>query len=281
MKNILLPTDFSQNSWNAMRYALEFFKNETCKFHLLNTYTPALYGVTSVVNAPGMETTSDTAAELSQEGLEATLDRLRDTYRNPDHTFTTLSAFNTLPGEVLEICESKRIDMVVMGTRGASGAKAFFLGSNTVHVIRKAIVPVLGVPDGYRFKPIHNILFPTGYESKYTPADFVCLSGILRKHKAALHIVHALEGGSLTQTQIAHKEHLKQLLKEVPTVIFKHKPDAAMPNLVYTYSNQNDIGLVAISNRKHAFLERLLLQPHVDAVGHHCKIPFLVIPHNV
>ncbi|WP_373282945.1 universal stress protein [Aquaticitalea lipolytica] len=35
MKNILLPTDFSDNSWNAIKYALQLFKDEKCTFHLL------------------------------------------------------------------------------------------------------------------------------------------------------------------------------------------------------------------------------------------------------
>ena len=45
MKNILLPTDFSDNSWNAIQYAVELFKDEKCNFFLLNTYTPIIYNV--------------------------------------------------------------------------------------------------------------------------------------------------------------------------------------------------------------------------------------------
>ena len=49
MKNILLPTDFSENSWNAIKYALQLFKTETCKFYLLNAYTPIIYDVEYVL----------------------------------------------------------------------------------------------------------------------------------------------------------------------------------------------------------------------------------------
>ena len=38
MKNILLPTDFSQNSLNAINYAMELFKDTPCKFYLLNAF---------------------------------------------------------------------------------------------------------------------------------------------------------------------------------------------------------------------------------------------------
>ena len=42
MKNILIPTDFSENSWNAIKYALQFFKKKKCNFYLLH--------VTSITN---------------------------------------------------------------------------------------------------------------------------------------------------------------------------------------------------------------------------------------
>lgn len=42
MKRILLPTDFSENSWNAIQYAMELYKEDVCTFYLLNAYTPML-----------------------------------------------------------------------------------------------------------------------------------------------------------------------------------------------------------------------------------------------
>ena len=42
MKNILIPTDFSENAWNAIEYALALFEKEECNINLLNTYTPAI-----------------------------------------------------------------------------------------------------------------------------------------------------------------------------------------------------------------------------------------------
>ena len=53
MKTILLPTDYSENAWNAIAYALNLFKNETCTFYLLNTYTPAIYQTEYLLHSPG------------------------------------------------------------------------------------------------------------------------------------------------------------------------------------------------------------------------------------
>ena len=43
MKRIVLPTDFSDNSWNAIKYALQLFKGQECMFFLVNTYTPLIF----------------------------------------------------------------------------------------------------------------------------------------------------------------------------------------------------------------------------------------------
>lgn len=277
MKKILLPTDFSKNAWNAIEYALHFFKEEKCTFYLLNTYTPSFYRVDYLVGGPVQSAIPDVGVDISLKGLEFALERIKKEYKNPNHTFETLSAFNTLTDEVHELCDEGKVDMVVMGTQGASGAKEFFLGSNTVHVIRKATVPVLAVPQDYDFKPIEKVLLPTGYWSKYKPEEFKPLIDLVKKIGATLHVVHAAEGHDLNKSQLANKEHLHKLLKGVQTV-FQDVTEDYMPNIVHSYVKKNRIGLIAMMNRKHSFLDKLILKQNVDAVGYHSEVPFLVLP---
>ncbi|MEZ4811617.1 MAG: universal stress protein [Allomuricauda sp.] len=276
MKKIILPTDFSKNAWNAIDYALHFFKDEKCVFYLLNTYTPAFYRVDYLVGGPVQSAIPDVGVDISLKGLEYALERINKEYKNPNHQFETLSAFNILSDEVQELCESQKIDMVVMGTQGASGAKEFFLGSNTVHVIRKAPAPVLAVPKEYRFKPIEKVLLPTGYWSKYRSEEVEPLIMLIKRMGATLHVVHAAEGHTLTKVQLENKGHLLRLLKGIPTV-FHDVAEDYMPNIVHSYVKKNSIGLIAMMNRKHSFLDRLVLKQNVDSVGYHSEVPFLVL----
>ncbi|MFD2098959.1 universal stress protein [Flagellimonas iocasae] len=277
MKKILLPTDFSKNAWNAIDYALHFFSNEKCTFYLLNAYTPSFYRVDYMFGGPAQSAIPDNGINLSIEGLEYALKRIKKEYKNPNHQFKMISAFNTLTDEVHEVCKDKNIDMVVMGTQGASGAKEFFLGSNTVHVLRKAPIPVLAVPTEYRFKEVNKILLPTDYWSKYKPNEIGPLIDLVKQFNATLHVVHVGEDHDLTPPQLKNKEHLVHLLADVPTE-FQDITDAYMPNEVHTYMEKNAIGLIAMMNRKHSFLERLILKQNVDAVGYHSAVPFLVLP---
>ncbi|WP_396590174.1 universal stress protein [Allomuricauda sp. R78024] len=276
MKKILLPTDFSKNAWNAIDYALQFFENEACLFYVLNTYTPSFYRVDYMVGGPVHSAIPDVGVDLSLGGLEHTLLRIEKKYKNPKHQFETLSAFNTPTDEIKEVCETKDIDMVVMGTQGASGAKELFLGSNTVHVIRKSKRPVLAVPVEYDFRKITQVLLPTDYASKYNLNELEPLLEIVSKNKALLHVVHAVEEDDLTPIQLENQEHLKVLLKGL-SVVFQDITDAYMPNVVHSYVEKNDMDLIVMMNKKHSFLERLLLKQNVDSIGYSSTVPFLVL----
>ena len=87
MKKILLPTDFSENAWNATRYAIELFKNEECIFHLLNTYTPAIASSRFMAATIDGGTLENGAHLNSKRGLQNTVERIDKEYNNPKHTF--------------------------------------------------------------------------------------------------------------------------------------------------------------------------------------------------
>ena len=81
MKNILLPTDFSKNSWNAISYALQLFKNETCKFYLLNAYTPVIYHVEYVLVNPAQHGLGDAVRETVLKKLDDFKERMTKEYK--------------------------------------------------------------------------------------------------------------------------------------------------------------------------------------------------------
>ena len=86
MKRILLPTDFSDNAFEAIRYALLVFKDIECTFFLLHTYTPPVYQTEYLLGSPGLIGLGDVMQETSMTQLEQLKDRLVNQYENPNHT---------------------------------------------------------------------------------------------------------------------------------------------------------------------------------------------------
>jgi nucleotide-binding universal stress UspA family protein len=277
MKKILLPTDFSNNAWNAIVYAVHYFKNEKCLFYILHTYTPTFYRVDYMMGGPVNSAIPDKGVETAQAGLEKTLRDLRKHYPNENHRFKTVSSFNILTDEINEVVGREGMDIIAMGTQGATGAKEIFLGTNTVHVIKKSGIPVLAIPNGYDFNEINAIVFPTDYSTPYDPKSLSFLAEMSKSQKAKLIVLNVKEDFVLSEKQNTHKKALGVFL-EAMDHSFEQVKGESMPNAIHEYVEKHRIGLLAIMNRRHTFLHRLINKSTVDSIGYHSRIPFLVIP---
>lgn len=277
MKTILIPTDFSENAWHAISYAMNFFKDEYCTFYLLHTYSPAFYRMDYVVGGPAFSAIPDVGVDISLMGLEKTVEDIKKTWANTRHRFEVVSSFNTLTDEVNELVSGKGIDLVVMGTQGASGAKEVFLGSNTVFVIRKARTPVMAIPEKVKYHPVRNILFPSDYLSAYRPEDLEPVLQIARMHQARFTLLHVNEVNGLTEVQKDNKSHLERHLEELDYETVE-LDGQLMPDAVLRYIEEHPVDLLVMMNRRHSFFERLLIRQNVDQIGFHVQIPFVVVP---
>ncbi|SKB59050.1 universal stress protein [Maribacter arcticus] len=276
MKRILLPTDFSKNAWNAISYAMEFFKEEKCTFYLLHTYTPVYHRMDYVLGVPAFTTIPDSGVDTHLAALDKTFSEVKKKFKNPLHHFKKLSAFNQLSDEINEVAEREGIDMVVMGTQGATGAKKIFMGTNTVYVIRKSKVPVLVIPENYKFNGVQKILFPSNYLTLYKPKELRPIIEIAKAQKAQITVLYVLEESELDIRQEENKEFLRECLEEVAPMFMETRTEY-MPDAIHNYVRDNSIDLLAMMNPKHSFMERLLLQQNVDEIGFQVEIPFLVI----
>ncbi|MEM7382664.1 MAG: universal stress protein [Bacteroidota bacterium] len=279
MLRVLLPTDFSDNSLDAIRYGLQLLKDQTCTFYLLHTYTPAIYRTEYVLRSPGQVGMGDIYQSDSMTQLEGVQELLTEDFSNPVHTFVCLTAFNTLLDEVKEITEKEQIDLIIMGTQGASGAKEIFLGTHTVHVIKRAQVPVLAIPPDCSFVPPRKILFPTDYEISYGAEQLEPLLNIAKLHKSMLDVVNISYGYDLSESQKANQERLGAMLQVVPHR-FHDVPNKTVIEGINKFQEKNNNELLVMIRNKHTFVERLFIEPVIKKIGFHVTIPFLVLPYR-
>ena len=61
---------------------------------------------------------------------------------------------------IARVAEQEDADLIVMGTKGATGLKEFFVGSNTEKLVRSSGVPVIAVKKYVKPASIANIVFP-------------------------------------------------------------------------------------------------------------------------
>ena len=276
MKKILLPTDFSKNSWNTIAYALQLFKNEACTFYLLNTYTPVIYHVEYVLVDPAQFGLGDVIRENSQKQLKDFEVRISKEFKNPKHKVESLAAFNTLVSEIKEIVEQKAIDYVVMGTKGATGATEVLFGSNTVHVFKNVKCPILAIPEGFKFETPYEILFPTDYELDYQDYHLKPM-GIISLYNTRVNILNVSYGYELSEIQNSNKEILEKYFKKTAH-LFHSVSNQELPEAISNFQLKNKINLLVMINNKHSFFENLFFKSTINQIGFHLNIPFLVIP---
>lgn len=280
MKNIILPTDFSDNSWNAISYALQLFKNDNCKFYLLNTYTPIIHHFEQTLAQNSKYGVADVMRENSINRLSGLKSRIQKEFSNDNHTFETISAFDLLITQIKEIVEKKDIDYVIMGTKGATGAKEVLFGSNTVQVFKNVKCPVLAIPSDFPYDPPHEILFPTDYEIQYENEHLTPIIEIAKKHISRVNILHVFVEKELSKTQQKNKALLESKMKKV-SYLFHDVMHQNINTAINAFQIKTKINLLVMINNKHSFFENLFFKSTLNQIGFHLTVPFLVIQSQV
>ena len=160
MISILLPTDFSGNSMNAIKYALEFFKYQKVKFYFMHAYQNAVYDHDDLVSRTVFDDILDHVRNESRQNLEDLLAKVKQIAPNPNFKFHTISSYSTLVEEANLISEAKNIDLIVMGTKGKSDQRHILFGSNTFQVLKYVKCPVLAIPADYTNTQPKHIFIP-------------------------------------------------------------------------------------------------------------------------
>ena len=280
MKNILIPTDFSENAWNAARYAIELFKNERCVFHVLNTYTPAIANSRFMAAAMEGGMLENGAQLSSKKGLQNFITRVGDKFNNPKHSFKTISSFSFLADEIKETIEEYYIDLVVMGTKGASGIEEVFMGSNTVRIIKSVKnCPVLVVPQNFKFVTPTEIAFATDFNRFYTKSELKPLVEIAKAFHATIRIVNVqYKIKALTELQKFNLSMLRKYLGSVAHYVHTVSELNSISTSLEVFTQELDIHLLAMLNYQHSYMEKMTREPVVKRLTFHTQIPLLVLP---
>ena len=272
-KNILLPTDFSDNAWSAVIYVLKLYANEECTFHFLHS---------SKIKVSAMSNLSNKLLEVMAKNAMKELKDLQEmaikTNVNVNHDFNIILSTEDIQFAIESAVEKYNIDVVVMGTKGATGAKEFFFGSNTVRVIKKMrLCPILVVPDGYYFIKPKNIGFPTDF-NRFYGEELVPLKELASLFDSKIRVVSIVYSDKLSDLQDYNMISLKKHLKNFKTQ-FHCMPDYDKKTVeIFDFIEELNINVLVMINYKHSFIESIIKEPVIKKIGFHPIVPFFVIP---
>jgi nucleotide-binding universal stress UspA family protein len=276
MRKIVVPTDFSENSFNALKYACEIFKYEHSEIFILHAYADEVYQLGNITDRNLLNKKKDEVEERSASSLQELLQRIREYSPNPQHTFKILPVFGSLIDEVNDLVNRENIDIVVMGTRGAANDRSITFGSNTLMVMKYVQCPVMAIPEGYAYHPPRELLFPTNYLIPYKRRELKLLCELTHSFRSNIHLLYIDPMKKLSLRQEDNKEFLKRELRKA-NLAFETTEEKDKTIAITKYIVHQNIDMLIMMNTRHSHLEDMLMPSTVNTLGLHIKIPFLVL----
>ncbi|MCF7561822.1 universal stress protein [Sabulilitoribacter multivorans] len=276
MKTILLPTDFSKNSINAINYAVKLLEHDTCSFYVMNVQKASSFISDDLMTVSSSATIYNTLVDAAKRSISNIISQLKKKYKNKSHTFYSIVDYDNFIDAINQTCEVNSVDLIIMGTKGASGLNKILFGSNTVHVMQRCNVPVLAIPDTCKFKKIDTVAFSCSFSTSYAAQSFKILIDLVSNFKAKLKVLHVIEDYNFEEKRIENMNFFKENFIEV-TVDRKPLEDKDVFKTIHDYIISNDVKIIAMLSKKHSFLERLFSKHVVETFAFKIDIPFLVL----
>lgn len=249
MKKILVPCDFSKPAINAFRFAVDIAAQSKGSVYLLNVVElPVLH---DTVLMPVLNFEAELLKEL-KEKAEKSFSKLIEKYVPDGVKVKGEVVFGPVSREIIDFANAQKIDLIVMGSHGASGIMEYVIGSNAEKIVRNSLVPVLVVKD-YSKRPIKSIVFPNTLETEDQEALTMKVKALQAFFKAHLHIVWIntpLNFMSDTETFKRLEAFSNRfMLKDYTLHVFNHR-DEETGILEFTNRVKGDIIAMATHGRK-------------------------------
>ncbi len=278
MKNILLPTDFSENSWNAIVYALHFFEGFACNFYLLhvNIFDNFMDGDASYMLTH--ELLEQNYTKPAKVKLRQVLKRILVQFpSNKNHKFYALTDYNFFIDSIRKHVRDRNIEMIVMGTKGASGLQKMIIGSNTGNVITKVRCTILAVPENAKFSKLKEISFPTDFALNYNIKTLLPISEILEHYNSALRVLHVCKKGvSLNEDQKKNKELIADYFSDYKQS-FHFLTNKKIEQAIQCFVESRDIDMITMVAKNLNYFQSVLFSPTVEHISYHTDVPLLVL----
>ena len=270
MKNILVPTDFSSHAEYAFDAALQLARKFDAHVHLIT------------IPAPGfMPSGGDKIATQGPTGQER--ERLEQKMKDcsaphSDLSFLYYVGFGKLVDVLKTYVDEHGIDLIVMGSHGASGKSEYFVGSNTQKVVRSVHCPVLVIKDKLEDIKFDKVIFASNFNKNEEQA-FMAFKNFIKHFVPEIHLVMVHTSSLFDPPYTLSKEVMKdfqQLCEPFQSEIHIYR-DFTVEQGIRSFAEEIGARLIAMSNHNRHPLKRMLIGSNVEALVNHSHLPVLSV----
>ncbi len=270
MKNILVPTDFSDVSDSAADYAAELAKVTNAKLILYHVFTvPVPVADTPVIAVP-MEDLEKENMKL----LQAMDKRMKVKHGKIEIELRTQPGF--VVDEIISFTKEHKIDMVVMGVTGA-GKTPGMLGSNATSVMHHALSPVMVVPHGYKFVKPSTIALACDYKSILPDEAVEKFKSFARLFNSKVLVFNVLKPHELATYQKAATEvNLENALGDLEHSLY-FPTGENMGEEINSFADKHNAEILAMFPHNYSFLKGMVHHSATKEMAFLTHVPLLSI----
>jgi len=282
MASIIVPTDFSDNAYNALFYATRLLPSEGCKILLVHSYEEQLYESLSRLD----NRMNDAIAKKVRATVYNELEKMKHKIiRDSEGIALTVEFFyGALPliDIINDLIDNVETDFLIMGTTGATGLKEVFMGSQAVRVVKNITpIPVFLIPEKSDFKEPKNVVYATDLKYSYQENQFAFLKKIVKEHQANFHLVHVYHQSKESSDVELYYINLKNKLQDLAYIPHWIDSTKSIEETLTEFCEQHYIHLLVLTYHKYGFFKSILKTSFVEKASFHLEVPLLILPDNI
>ena len=274
MKNILVPTDFSENCVKAANLGIKMAKLYDAEIHFLHLMTtPVDWVKLSKLKEKRYPET------VKQIGIAKA--KLRALEKEAEHEglkCRTFLQFDSGQKDIPEHSGHFRHDFIITGSSGTKGVIREITGSNVEEIVRKANAPVIVVKDEAVSFPFKNIVFVSDFKEDVSRA-FKEVISIANKCNARIHLLRINTQTDFNSIELGLKP-IEQLLSKFPELknySMAVYNETSVETGINTFVKQNPVDLITmVTHGKTGFLS-LFSKSIAEGVTNHSALPVMTI----
>ncbi len=274
MKTILVPTDFSTNAANALAYAVHLAAQVRGKIILFHALTSQILGLPE-----GEKITLDPDL-LLRNGYLAELDSMAKIIKLENgfkFEVETICEKGTLESSILQLIEEKRVDLIVMGTRGASTFLGKIIGTNTLGLMRESTCPVLAIPAKATFKGFKDLAYASDFE-KDDSSYLTQLRDIAQPFQAEINILNVNANDQLNLVPDSHAMAGIEKAMQNSNYTVIQVSAATVVDGIKAFTRKNPVDVVAVAIEKRGYLDTIFHSSVSAKLAFDSTLPLLALP---
>lgn len=276
MKTIFVPTDLSSNSYNALKYAIALAKQTGAKKIIVFHHNPQVY--TGDIPVLYLDDLAVVNQELKSH-LEKEIAKLVHFPDGAQAGFETEVVVSTEAGTVTAIDEHAQkaeADLIVIGSHGKTGLTRLVFGSVTAGVIETSDIPVLAIPEGFRYQPVTEISYASSLH--HFQKELHRLRKFLGGMDASITVVH-MRYPHFDNQLIANAKHLLQEEKQTNTnlEVIETTPEIRLVDNLVVYMRKKSPDWLVMFPEKRDWYDKIFLSSKTLELLSEFRRPLLVL----